>query len=227
MNEVQIFNFEGNDVREITDQKGNPWFIAKDVCSALGISKHRDALSRLDEDERESVKVDTLGGSQETGIINESGLYSLILRSRKPEAKQFKKWVTSEVLPQIRKSGSFNSQSSINYEELAKVISIAVVSAVTPLIQEINKPTKRKTKKITNSKQLELEIQPEEYYTISAYMKMRKVLLGDLSAHGKILSGICKKEGIMISSVHSSKFVSVNTYPESILKRYFDSIKIG
>ena len=88
-----------------------PYFVAKDVCEALGIEKHRDAISRLDDDERGSVLVDTLGGRQEMASINESGLYSLILTSRKPEAKAFKKWVTSEVLPSIRKTGSYSIQS--------------------------------------------------------------------------------------------------------------------
>ncbi len=84
-----------------------PFFVAKDVCNVLGISKYRDALSRLDDDERGSVKLDTLGGKQKTSIISESGLYALIMRSNKPEAKAFRKWVTSEVLPAIRKKGYF------------------------------------------------------------------------------------------------------------------------
>ena len=86
---------------------GEPWWVLADVCKVLEISKHRDAASRLDDDERESVLVDTLGGLQSMTAINESGLYSLILTSRKPSAKRFKKWVTSEVLPAIRKTGGY------------------------------------------------------------------------------------------------------------------------
>lgn len=86
---------------------GEPWFVAMDVCAVLGISAYRDALSRLDEDERGSVMLDTLGGAQAVAAINESGLYSLVLRSRKPEAKRFKKWVTGAVLPAIRKDGAY------------------------------------------------------------------------------------------------------------------------
>ena len=84
-----------------------PWFVATDVCEALTISNVSDAVGRLDDDERGVGTVDTPGGAQEQTIINESGLYSLILTSRKPAAKAFKKWVTSEVLPSIRKTGSY------------------------------------------------------------------------------------------------------------------------
>lgn len=104
--------FDGLPVRLIQDVAGDPWFVAADVCAALAIGNNRDAIGRLDDDERDVVSTDTLGGKQEMGIINESGLYSLILGSRKPEAKRFKKWVTSEVLPSIRKTGSYSAKQS-------------------------------------------------------------------------------------------------------------------
>ncbi len=86
---------------------GTPLFVAKDICDALGISKYRDALTRLDEDERASISVDTLGGKQSMIAVNESGLYTLVFQSRKPEARAFRKWVTGEVLPNIRKHGVY------------------------------------------------------------------------------------------------------------------------
>jgi prophage antirepressor-like protein len=104
--QVIPFHFEANQVRTllIDDQ---PWFVATDICGALEIRNNRDALSRLDDDEKGVANTDTLGGTQGVGIINESGLYSLILSSRKAEAKRFKKWVTAEVLPAIRKRGRY------------------------------------------------------------------------------------------------------------------------
>ncbi len=84
-----------------------PWFIARDVCEVLGIKNPSDALSRLDDDEKGIGITDTLGGKQELASISEAGLYSLIFRSRKKEAKAFKRWVTHEVLPAIRKTGRF------------------------------------------------------------------------------------------------------------------------
>lgn len=87
---------------------GEPYFVAKDVCDVLEIVKHRDAVARLDDDERgRPVVVDTLRGKQSMATVNESGLYTLIFQSRKPEAKTFRKWVTKEVLPNIRKHGFY------------------------------------------------------------------------------------------------------------------------
>jgi len=110
MNSPQVFQFDSTEIRTIV-KDGEPWFVAADVCAVLDINKHRDAASRLDDDERGPVVVDTLGGKQEMVAVNESGLYSLIMTSRKPEAKRFKKWVTSEVLPAIRKNGSYAVQT--------------------------------------------------------------------------------------------------------------------
>ena len=101
-----IFEFKGARVR-VVFVDGQPWWVAKDVCEVLAIEKHRDAISRLDDDERGSVVVDTLGGPQEMATVNESGLYSLILTSRKPEAREFKRWITHEVIPSIRKDGAY------------------------------------------------------------------------------------------------------------------------
>lgn len=86
------------------------WFVGKDVCNALGFANHKDALSRLDSDERDGVGItDPMGRSQEVTVINESGLYHLIFQSRKPEARAFRKWVTNDVLPSIRRTGSYSS----------------------------------------------------------------------------------------------------------------------
>lgn len=126
MNNIQIFKYENNDVRTV-EMNGEPWFVLKDVCKVLGIAKYRDVADRLDADERAPVRVDTLGGAQEMTCINESGLYSVILRSDKPEAKPFRKWVTSEVLPSIRKSGGYIAgQEQLSPEELmAKALLVA------------------------------------------------------------------------------------------------------
>lgn len=110
MNELQVFDYHSNKVRTV-EQDGEPWFVLKDVCQVLGIIKYRDVADRLDPDERGLIRVDTPGGVQEMTCINESGLYSVILRSDKPEAKPFRKWVTSEVLPSIRKHGSYTADT--------------------------------------------------------------------------------------------------------------------
>ncbi|MEK4108175.1 phage antirepressor [Paenibacillus sp. FSL R10-2791] len=106
MNQLQRFMYSNQEVRS-TVIDGQPWFVAKDVCDVLEISNNRDALNRLDEDEKDVVSTDTLGGMQNVSVVNEPGLYSLILGSRKPEAKQFKRWITHEVIPSIRKTGGY------------------------------------------------------------------------------------------------------------------------
>lgn len=118
MHDLQIFKYNGKEVRTI-QKDGEPWWVLKDVCGILGISKYRDTASRLDEDERGSVRVDTPGGEQEMTVVNESGLYNVILRSDKPEAKPFRKWVTSEVLPSIRKNGGYiANQENLTPEQI-------------------------------------------------------------------------------------------------------------
>ncbi|BDP78422.1 phage antirepressor [Enterococcus faecium] len=108
MNTPQIFNFEQNEVRTIL-VNDEPYFVGKDVAEILGYSKPRNAIStHVDEEDKQDAPIQgDLGGKQKMTIINESGLYSLILKSKLPSAKKFKRWVTSEVLPAIRKHGGY------------------------------------------------------------------------------------------------------------------------
>ena len=108
MSDLKLFDFNDHLVRMRVDENGNPWWIAKDVCDVLGLQNPTEALRGLDDDEKNTLRI-TEGnrGNPEKAIINESGLYTLIIRSNKPEAKAFRKWVTKEVLPTIRKTGSY------------------------------------------------------------------------------------------------------------------------
>ena len=103
------FDFEGRQVRVVTDEHGEPWFVAADVLNTLTLD--RKALERLDDDEKGVSSVHTPGGAQEMTTVNEPGLFGLVLGSRKSEAKRFKRWVTHEVLPAIRKTGSYATPS--------------------------------------------------------------------------------------------------------------------
>lgn len=128
MNELQkVFDYKNRNVRMVLiDEK--PWFVAKDVCDILELTNSRKAVGDLDDDEKASVTIsDTSSSSRNTievQIVNEPGLYSLILRSRKPEAKDFKRWITHDVLPQIRTTGKFS------YEEMTRlqILELAVQS---------------------------------------------------------------------------------------------------
>ena len=113
MNDMQIFTYNSNEVRTV-ELNGEPWFVLKDVCEVLGIADHKVTARRLDADEVcQTPLTDSMGRQQETSIINESGLYNVILRSDKPEAKPFRKWVTSEVLPSIRKHGAYMTPETL------------------------------------------------------------------------------------------------------------------
>lgn len=107
MDNVTIFSKEEFGAVRAVTLEGEPWFVAADVCRALGLGNSRQTLSYLDDDEKGVITSDTLGGKQEMSTINEPGLYSLILRSRKPEAKAFKRWIIHEVIPEIRKTGGY------------------------------------------------------------------------------------------------------------------------
>lgn len=107
-NEIQRFEFKGAALRTLTDENGEPWFVAKDVCDVLELSNVGQALARLDDDEKSSITLnDGTPGNPNKAIVSESGLYALVLASRKPEAHEFKRWVTHEVLPQIRRTGGY------------------------------------------------------------------------------------------------------------------------
>lgn len=107
---LQQFNFNNNEVRVITDEQGEPWFVAKDVADVLGYTNSRDALAKhVDGGDKLTSQIATSGQNRAMTIINESGLYSLILSSKLPSAREFKHWVTSEVLPSIRKHGGYMS----------------------------------------------------------------------------------------------------------------------
>lgn len=115
MNELKVFFYGESEVRTVL--KGdNPWWVLKDVCEILEIGNSRDVTARLDDDEKDVDTIDTLGGMQELTVISESGLYNVILLSRKPEAKKFKRWVTHDVLPAIRRHGAYVTTTKL--EEL-------------------------------------------------------------------------------------------------------------
>ena len=113
MSNIRIFNYNSVEVRTI-QKDGEPWFVLRDVCNVLGLGTPARVAERLDPDEVSQTHItDSMGRQQETTIINESGLYNVILRSDKPEAKPFRKWVTSEVLPTIRRHGMYATPDTV------------------------------------------------------------------------------------------------------------------
>ena len=158
-NNIQIFeNSEFGKIRTL-QINNQPYFVGKDVAIVLGYSNTRDALSRhVDDEDKGVAKCDTLGGVQDLTIINESGLYSLILSSKLPTAKKFKRWVTSEVLPAIRQNGYYTSHNNEDIDlTIQNRIAIAKLLATTPnsrlpLVQHILEPVIGDVSEFTNKK---------------------------------------------------------------------------
>lgn len=122
-NALAVFEFQSNQLRTVVID-GRPWFVAADACAVLEIGRTHDAVRGLDEDEKGTETIRTPGGDQAVTIINEPGLYSLILRSRKPQAKAFKRWITHDVIPALRQTGTYSlpAQRELSRRELAQMV---------------------------------------------------------------------------------------------------------
>ena len=183
MNDITIFNHLGNDIRVMTDEQGEPLFVGKDICDALGYTNSRAAIARhLDEDDvTKRYIIDEMGRSQETLLINESGLYSLIMSSKLPEAKAFKRWVTSEVLPSIRKHGMYATAPTIDDMIADPDMAIRLLT----------------TLKEERAARAQAEAEVEAQRPVAALGKAIETAEGDLtpSAFGKILSKTIKDMG--------------------------------
>lgn len=125
---ISVFNFEKSQVR-IVSTTSQQWFIAKDVCDILGLKNTTEAVRSLDGDEKSNFRISDVAGGRENIVVSESGLYALIMRSNKPNAKRFRKWVTSEVLPSIRKTGAYGAQVKGVPQDLLEIAKLAVAAA--------------------------------------------------------------------------------------------------
>ena len=177
MNDLQLFKFENKNVRTLQID-GEPWFVGKDVTEILGYSKSRNALARhVTAEDKEVVPVQgDLGGTQEMTVINESGLYSLILSSKLPSAKEFKHWITSEVLPQIRKTGKYAPKPLSREELLAK----AVLEADT-MIKEQKELIEQKTKELEEKNNKLEEQKPKVIFAESVVASDSAILIRELA----------------------------------------------
>lgn len=160
-------------IRTMTDEKGEPWFVGKDAASILGYERPTKAIQdHVDIDDRDAVPIrDSIGRMQSTPIINESGLYSLILSSKLPTAKKFKRWVTSEVLPSIRKNGAYiNGQENMDAEQL---IAKALVAAQ-KIIDDKEKQIEQKDDHIK-------ELEPKARFADAVNASDTSILIGELA----------------------------------------------
>lgn len=212
------FTFENQQVRIVQNENGEPLFIASDVCKAVDIVNVSQALSRLDDDEKDDIILnDTIGRPQKMSVVTESGLYSLILSSRKPETKAFKRWITHDVLPSIRQTGGYSIPQDLTPLEKSRHL-INIMVAIQDSVEAQQQTLDEHTERITN---LEAHVQPElEYFSALGYFRYRNITtpsMNEVQALGQKASKLSKERGISIGRIADPRFGSVNTYHIAIL----------
>ena len=176
-NEIQVWNYESSEVRTV-QVNGEPWFVLSDVCKVLELSTPARVAERLEKDEvSQTHTIDRMGREQKTTIINESGLYTVILRSDKPQAKPFRKWVTSEVLPSIRKHGAYMTDQAL---EKALTNPDFLIELATQLKAEQEQRRRLETTVAAQNKQMEQD-KPKVLFADSVAASRSSILIGELA----------------------------------------------
>lgn len=171
-NEIQRFDFKGASLRTLTDEAGEPWFVLKDCMSILDLGNPTETVKMFDEDEFSTAEViDSIGRRQQAYIISEPGLYRLVMRSRKPEAKEFQRWVTHEVLPAIRKTGGYipTTDADDDMTILAKAVMIG------------QRTMEAQKQKITEQQTRIVELEPKARFADAVAASDGTCLVGELA----------------------------------------------
>lgn len=209
MSEANIvpFKFESQELYVVM-RDGEPWWALKEVCRILEIVNARDAAARLDEDEKGVALADTPGGAQTITVISEAGLYRLIMRSEKPVAKRFQKWLFHEVLPQIRKTGSYSSKSPTNFDAIRALVDAA-------------EEHEARLKKVEGA--VENLGAHESYRSIRAHAALSgvKVTTAQSNTLGRAASALSKRRGYTVGKQPDEAFGTVGSYHRDILEQVF------
>lgn len=217
MGKIDIFRFEEQEVRTHIDENGEPWFVAKDVCVILGIGNTSQAVSRLDTEDKNTIILNEgIPGNPNTSIINESGLYELVIRSDKHEAKKFRKWITSEVLPSIRKTGNYSVKTLTPAQMLLQQAQMLVEQE--RKIAEIERTQEEQGILLADMRD------GADFYAITAYHKVflkKPISNEDAKKDGFRLAKICKAHGIRLGRSPHPLWGTVNTYSKAILDEYY------
>lgn len=171
-NEIQRFDFRGASLRTLTDEAGEPWFVLKDCMSILDLGNPTETVKMFDKDEFSTTEViDSIGRRQQTYIISEPGLYRLVMKSRKPEAKEFQRWVTHEVLPQIRRTGGYIPATDADDDMtiLAKAVMIG------------KRTMEQQQRKITEQQTRIVELEPKARFADAVAASDDTCLVGELA----------------------------------------------
>jgi prophage antirepressor-like protein len=217
MNKLIPFQYDSRKIRIIQDDDGEPLWIAQDICNTLNLDDVSKAMERLDDDEKLIRKLFVSGQKRNVWIINEPGLYSLIGRSNKPEAKKFMRWVRHEVLPTIRKTGKFE---------------VGTLSELDLIIQSAKALKAIEQKQIEHCGRLSvLEAKANQnsghtgYWTITAWCKLNTLSLSleQAMSYGREATKTSRQWGVDISKVHDERFGVVNSYREDVLEEVFSN----
>jgi prophage antirepressor-like protein len=220
MGSIIPFHYKSNTIRVIQDDDGKPSWIAKDVCKILGLNDVGKAVEKLDADEKLTRKLFVSGQNRPIWLVNEAGLYTLIIRSNKPEAKKFKRWITHEVLPSIRKTGQYE---------------VGEMSEIDLIIKSAHALKKIELKQIEHDERLQnLEAKSHQnsghtgYWTITAWCKLTNLTLtlDEAMKRGRAAARISKTWGVDIGKVRDERFGEVNSYREDILEEIFNETKM-
>ena len=208
------FEYESNEIRVIQDDHDDLWWVVSDICEILGLSNASEAIRGLDDDEKSTLRISE--GGPERNIINEAGLYSLIIRSNKPDAKKFKRWITHEVLPSIRKTGKYEIEG---LSEIDLIIRSAqsLKKMESKLIEHENRFAMLEALSHQNSGRT-------GFFTISAWCKFNRIniSLRDAMNRGREATRLSKEWGVDVGRVTDERFGVVNSYREDVLEEVFE-----
>jgi len=218
MNELQIYTFQNRNVR-VAGSPDAPLFVAADVCRILEIANPRDAVSSLEDDEKLTVANPDgqtgHGGAQFFNVVTESGLYALVFKSRKPEAKAFQKWVTSEVLPSIRKTGAYVQTGMSALDQFEAMIKAA---------REQERRMAEQDQKLAEVRALAIQANSYNssdtgFLTVRAYAKIHGIRwsLARAQSVGQRAAKLCREDGIQTGQARDELFGQVNSYPVEVL----------
>lgn len=217
-NAIVPFSFESGAIRTVTDDRGDVWFVAADVCKVLGLPNVSQAVSRLDTDERDNITTnDVIGRTSDVVIINEAGVYRLIFTSRKEAAERFKRWLAHEVLPSIRKTGGY-AVKPMTTAELSLMHAQMLVDHERELARVKDRLDRIEAQQAvaTNS---------TTHFTVLGYCKYKGLpapTLNEAQQYGKKAKQLSTQQGLHIGWATDPRFGTVYTYDEQILDVLFD-----
>ncbi len=234
MNKLQVINDERfkifskenlGSVRTVL-LNNEPWFCIKDICDILGLTNPTVVTQRLDEDEVTKFNLGSKVGI--TNFTNESGLYTLILRSDKPEAKPFRKWITSEVIPAIRKTGKYEEKPMTSAQYLLQQAQWMVeaenrMNNIENDVAQNNQSIGNMKKDITRIEHNERRTLTSNHLTVIAYANMKGIKPNtyNSSVMGRKATKVCRTRGLLTGTVVDSKYGLINTYPLEVLDEIF------